>query len=82
MLYDLEEVLADQQVAARSLIEEVEFPGGTRPVPIAAPPVRLVETGPGRARRAPTLGEHTNQVLSEIGFSTDDITSFRQAKAI
>jgi crotonobetainyl-CoA:carnitine CoA-transferase CaiB-like acyl-CoA transferase len=81
-VYDLDEVLADPQVGARNLIEEVEFPGGTRPVPIAAPPARLAETGPGRARRAPTLGEHTNEVLSEIGFSTNEITHFRQAKAI
>jgi crotonobetainyl-CoA:carnitine CoA-transferase CaiB-like acyl-CoA transferase len=81
-VYDLDEVLADPQVRVRNLIEEVEFPGGTRPVPIAAPPARVAETLPGRARRAPMLGEHTNEILMEVGFSVDEIEAFRGAKAI
>jgi crotonobetainyl-CoA:carnitine CoA-transferase CaiB-like acyl-CoA transferase len=76
-VYDLDEVMADAQVKARGLIEQVEYPGASRPIPIAAAPVRLgLETG-RRARRAPSLGEHTDEVLAELGFTTDEVREFR-----
>jgi crotonobetainyl-CoA:carnitine CoA-transferase CaiB-like acyl-CoA transferase len=81
-VYDLGEVLSDQQVRARNLIEEVEYPGGSKPVPVSATPVRLSET-PGSVRhRAPTLGEHTDEVLSELGFSTEEIAALRDEGVI
>src|SRR5262249_14201734 len=39
--YTLEEVLSDPQVNSRGLLQDVEFPGGSEPIPISAPPVRL-----------------------------------------
>jgi crotonobetainyl-CoA:carnitine CoA-transferase CaiB-like acyl-CoA transferase len=80
--YDLDEVLADPQVNSRGLLEEPGYPGGTRPVPIASSPVRLSETPASRCRRAPMLGEHTVEVLGEIGFTADEITALREAYAI
>lgn len=81
-VYDLGEVLADQQVRARNLLEEVDYPGGGKPVPVAATPVRLSKT-PGKVHhRAPALGEHTNEVLAELGFSQDEIAVFRNEGAI
>lgn len=81
-VYDLDEVLADTQVNSRGLLEELEYPGGTKPVPVASPPVRLSEISGGAIRRAPTLGEHTDEVLSEIGFSLEDIAALRESNAI
>ena len=80
--YDLGEVLEDAQVNSRGLLEELEYPGGTQPVPIASPPVRSSEAPARPCRRAPTLGEHTVEVLSEIGFTTDEITALRNDQAI
>jgi crotonobetainyl-CoA:carnitine CoA-transferase CaiB-like acyl-CoA transferase len=81
-VYNLDEVLADPQVEARGLLEEVEYPGGTRPVPLASTPVRLNAT-PGRiVRRAPLLGEHTDEILGELGFTANEISAFREAGAI
>ncbi|HXU36975.1 MAG TPA: CoA transferase [Blastocatellia bacterium] len=80
--YDLAEVLGDPQVNSRRLLEEVEFPGGNAPVPIARPPVRLSESTGGACRRAPTLGEHTDEVLGEIGFSDREIAELRSAGAV
>jgi crotonobetainyl-CoA:carnitine CoA-transferase CaiB-like acyl-CoA transferase len=79
---DLDEVLNDPQVKARHLIERLDYPGNQPPVPLSTTPVGLSRT-PGELRhRAPTLGEHTDEVLQELGFSKDEIAAFRQAGAI
>ncbi len=81
-VYDLDEVLADPQVNARGLLETTPFTGSTRPVPVASPPVRLSES-PGKVRRgAPAVGEHTDEVLLEHGFTADEITAFREQRII
>ena len=81
-VYELSEVLTDEQVVARKLLENQPYPGGTKPVPTANPAVRLSET-PGQVRRpAPTLGQHTDEVLSELGFTAEEIARFRKEGAI
>jgi crotonobetainyl-CoA:carnitine CoA-transferase CaiB-like acyl-CoA transferase len=80
--YDLDEVLDDPQVNSRNLLEQLEYPGATKPIPIASTPVRLSESTGGACRRAPTLGEHTDEVLAEIGFSDQEITELRSAGAV
>ncbi|MGH9824298.1 MAG: CaiB/BaiF CoA transferase family protein [Blastocatellia bacterium] len=81
-IYSLEEVLSDDQVAARGLLEYVEYPSAKKPVLIAAPPARLSRT-PGEIRhRAPTLGEHTEEILAELDFSAEEIARFRSEGVI
>jgi len=81
-IYSLNEVLADPQVNARGLLVESDFPGSPGPIRIADTPLRLGET-PGSVRsRAPRLGEHTDEVLSELGFSQADIRRLREAGAV
>ncbi|HTS77050.1 MAG TPA: CoA transferase [Bryobacteraceae bacterium] len=81
-VYDLPEVLADPQVEARGLLEYVDYPGAPKPVPLAAPALRLSATPAGIRRRAPTLGEHTDEVLGELGFSSEAIASLRSAQVV
>jgi crotonobetainyl-CoA:carnitine CoA-transferase CaiB-like acyl-CoA transferase len=81
-VYELDEVLSDAQVRARNLLEEKEYPGGAKPVPVASTPVRLSETPGEVRRRAPTLGEHTDEVLSELGFTADEIMRFHNQGAV
>lgn len=80
--YALDEVLADAQVNSRELLEEVEYPGGTKPVPIASPPLRLSATPADKCRRAPTLGEHTDEILGELGFTREEIATFRELRVV
>lgn len=80
--YDLDEVLGDRQVNARNLLEEIEYPGGSKPIPIASTPVRLSESTGGACRRAPTLGEHTDEVLADIGFSQGEIAELRESRVV
>jgi crotonobetainyl-CoA:carnitine CoA-transferase CaiB-like acyl-CoA transferase len=80
--YDLDEVLSDPQVNSRRLLEELEYPGDKKRVPIASTPIRLSEIPAGPTRRAPTLGEHTDEVLAQIGFSDREIGELRSAGAV
>jgi crotonobetainyl-CoA:carnitine CoA-transferase CaiB-like acyl-CoA transferase len=51
-------------------------------VPLAPTPVDLSDT-PGRFRhRAPTLGEHTNAILGELGYSAKQIEALRDKGVI
>ncbi len=81
-VYQLGEVFTDPQVRARNLFKFVNYPGSAKPVPVANTPVQLSET-PGAVRhRAPTLGEHTDEVLLKLGFRADEIAAFREAGVI
>jgi len=81
-ILDLPEVLADPQVKARGLLEYIDYPGAPKPVPLAAPAMQLSAT-PARIRhRAPMLGEHTAEVLGELGYSEEEIDRLRAVQAV
>ncbi len=81
-VFALGEVFDDPQVQARGLFKFLDYPGGAKPIPVPNTPVQLSET-PGSIRhRAPTLGEHTDQILTELGFSEDELAGFRQTGII
>jgi crotonobetainyl-CoA:carnitine CoA-transferase CaiB-like acyl-CoA transferase len=81
-------VLSPQQaldhghVRAMSLLSPVDYPGLPRPAPVADTPVRLSDTPGGVRRRAPTLGEHTDEVLGEIGYDPDAVAALREAGVV
>jgi crotonobetainyl-CoA:carnitine CoA-transferase CaiB-like acyl-CoA transferase len=79
---DLRQVLDDPQVKARELLRYVEHPGAEKPVPLADTAVRLSATPGGIRTRAAALGEHTDEVLREIGYDDADIVDLRARKVV
>jgi crotonobetainyl-CoA:carnitine CoA-transferase CaiB-like acyl-CoA transferase len=73
----LDEVEADPQVQARKMIVELDTPEGGRKVKQVGISVKLSET-PGSIRSlAPTLGQHTEEVMHGLGYSDEQIEKWR-----
>jgi formyl-CoA transferase len=71
------EVLEDEAVAAAGVLHRVEYPGVEGTVPLTVTPVTLSRTPPSIERRPPRTGEHTDEVLREIGYAPERISSLR-----
>lgn len=81
-LLSTQEVLDDPHVNAMGYLKRVPFPGASKPVPIIETPFRMSKT-PGTIRiRAPLLGEHTDEVLGEIGYGAAEIADLRTREII
>jgi len=76
-LYSTQDVLDDPHIAAMGYLQHVPFPGAPRDVPIVDTPFRMSATPGSIRRRAPLLGEHTDEVLAEIGYSAAEIERLR-----
>ncbi|MBS0473560.1 MAG: CoA transferase [Proteobacteria bacterium] len=72
------EVLQDESISAAEPFEMMEYPGVKTPVPIVKPPIFLSRTPAAVVRRPPLAGEHTNEVLMEIGYSPDAIAQLSE----
>jgi crotonobetainyl-CoA:carnitine CoA-transferase CaiB-like acyl-CoA transferase len=74
--------LEDPHINAVGFLQPTEFPGAPRPAPIAKVPVWLSETPGSIRRRAPRLGEHTDQILAELGYNNSAIAALRDKGVI
>jgi crotonobetainyl-CoA:carnitine CoA-transferase CaiB-like acyl-CoA transferase len=75
---EVEEVVADPEVAERAMLIESEYP--TRgPIRVTGTPVKLSEVPDAQVpkRRPPELGEHTEEVLASIGIASDEVAQLR-----
>jgi crotonobetainyl-CoA:carnitine CoA-transferase CaiB-like acyl-CoA transferase len=76
------DVLADPHVAAMGYLERLDYPGAAKPVPITRTPFTLSETPGTIRRRAPLLGEHTEEILAALGYDADACAMLRAREIV
>jgi crotonobetainyl-CoA:carnitine CoA-transferase CaiB-like acyl-CoA transferase len=80
-ILDVKQVYEDEQIRHLKMAVPVQHPvlGELR---LQAPPVTLSRTPGGVRTPAPDAGEHTDQILGELGYSPTDIDTLRRDKVI
>jgi crotonobetainyl-CoA:carnitine CoA-transferase CaiB-like acyl-CoA transferase len=76
-----DEVLADPQIKINQSVLEFDDPNAGH-VRNLAHPVRYDGKAPGLRRNPPTVGQHTDEVLRELGYGADELARFRASGAI
>jgi crotonobetainyl-CoA:carnitine CoA-transferase CaiB-like acyl-CoA transferase len=75
------DMLADPQVAAREMVIEVDHPraGRTRALGM---PIKLSDARADMTRPAPLFGQHSREVLDQLGYSAAEIEALQRAGAV
>ena len=76
-----EDLIDDPQVRANDYIVEIDHPTQGR-LPVVGAPWRFSETPAKVAPSAPELGQHTEEVLQELGYSWERIEELRSQGAL
>jgi formyl-CoA transferase len=77
----IDQAFADPQVQHLGIAQDVATPGGGKTT-LVGQPIDMSRTPSRLAAPTPELGEHTDEVLKEFGFSAQEIDGLRAAKAI
>ena len=79
---DLQEALDDPHVKAMNFFQDLEYPGIPGKSPVMGLPVKLSNSDNTIERRPPILGEHTEEILIDLGFTKDEIDEFKEKRII
>ncbi|WP_213779633.1 CaiB/BaiF CoA-transferase family protein [Caballeronia sp. dw_276] len=80
-IYSVADIVADPHYQARDMLLDAALPGG---VSVKMPGIvpKLSDT-PGEVRwQGPSLGEHTDSVLNDLGFDAQDVARLRREGAV
>jgi formyl-CoA transferase/CoA:oxalate CoA-transferase len=74
----LPDILSDEQFLSRGGVLKMDHPlvGGLK---MLANPIHFSNTAPIYERHPPLLGEHSDQILGEVGYTEDQISGFRDS---
>ena len=76
------ETLLNEQVQARGFLVPTDYPGLPSPAPVVPMPVDFSAVATTIRRRAPTLGEHTRELMRELGYEDAAIDALRERRVI
>ena len=77
-----QQVLDDPHAAARGVFKALAYPGAVKPAPVMDTSFSLSATPTAVTRRAPTLGEHTDQIMNSLGYSHTEIAQLKKIRVI
>ena len=79
--YKVSDAMASEHARARGAVLEIDYPGiGT--VKSAANPIKLSDAPVETRRKSPMVGEHTVEIMREVGYSDSDIAAMKAANAV
>jgi crotonobetainyl-CoA:carnitine CoA-transferase CaiB-like acyl-CoA transferase len=81
-VYTPQQALDDRHVQEAGFFHPMEYPGAKRTVPVLQEPVKLSRTPLTIRRRAPQLGEHTEQILQELGYDRTIIAKLKADRVV
>ncbi len=70
-----------EQAWANEFIHEVTCPNGKKSV-LVRPSMRSEKMGIPEWKRGPMLGEHTDELLAELGYTPEQIAQLEEKKAV
>ena len=77
-----QQVLEHPQVREGGYLQDVDYPGLPRPAPLVTPGVELSATPASIRLRPPTIGEHSGEILRELGYTDAEIDALRRSSVI
>jgi crotonobetainyl-CoA:carnitine CoA-transferase CaiB-like acyl-CoA transferase len=74
-----QQAIDNPQVAAMRLLQDVSFEGLARPAPVAGLPLRFSHSPSGIRTPPPRLGQHSDEILLELGYSKSECEQLRSS---
>ena len=81
-VYTPQQALDDPHAWEAGILQNVSYPSADKPAPLTATPITLSHNATAIQDRAPTLGEHTDDILRTLGYDDDAIAALHNDRIV